>query len=67
MALPECPALPAPRLPVRRVQVALPPGAATLVGSPRTGGLAWAGRFSTTAAAIVALIRRALAVEEPAR
>ena len=50
-----------------RVPVALPPEAAMLLGhrsGDRAGGLTWAGRFAHEHAAIVALLRRALAVPE---
>ncbi len=44
--------------------MALPPGAATLLGGEATGGLTWAGQFPSRAAAILALLRRALALDE---
>ena len=50
-----------------RVPVALPPEAAMLLGhraGERAGGLTWAGRFAHEHAAIVALLRRALAAPE---
>jgi hypothetical protein len=60
--------LPEPTLtrPAKRVPIALPPGAVTLIGDPSTGGFAWAGRFASQAESIVALIRRAIATEEGA-
>jgi hypothetical protein len=50
-----------------RVPVALPSGAAVLLGQRSgegAGGLAWTGHFPHQHAAIVALLRRALALDE---
>ena len=47
-----------------RVNVEQLPGAATLIGWPSGGGLAFAGRFASRAAAIVALLALALAIDE---
>ena len=46
----------------RWVEVALPLGAATLIGTPRTGGFAWAGFYRNQSTALVALIRRAISI-----
>lgn len=54
-------------LPPSRVSVSLPPGVATLLGhrsGERAGGLVWAGRFPHESAAVVSLLRRALALDE---
>lgn len=50
----------------RWVEVAFPPGALTLIGSPRTGGLAWAAGFRSVSAAVSSLIATALSVPEDA-
>ena len=50
-----------------RVPVALPPGAATLLGSPTAGGFVWAAGFATLGAAVVALVLRALSTPEADR
>jgi hypothetical protein len=66
VALPE-PKRKTPNPQATRVPVALPPGAAVLLGhrsGERAGGLAWAARFPHEHAAIVALLRRALSVDE---
>jgi hypothetical protein len=49
---------------MRYVPIALPLGAATLIGSENSGGLTWAGRFPHRTATVVALLRRALALDE---
>lgn len=54
------------RVPIR-VPVALPPGAATLLGSPTAGGFVWAAGFATLGAAVVALVLRALSTPEADR
>ena len=43
-----------------RVAVEHRPGVATLVGRPNTGGLAYAGRFASREAALIALLCRGL-------
>lgn len=47
-----------------RVDVEHRPGAPTLIGRPGTSGLAWAAGFGSRAAVVVALLRRALAIDE---
>ena len=48
--------------PARWVEVAFPPGAVTLIGTPSTGGLAWAAGFRSVSAAVSSLIAAALSV-----
>jgi hypothetical protein len=50
----------------RWVEVAFPPGALTLIGSPRTGGFAWAAGFRSVSAAVASLISTAFSVPEDA-
>jgi len=40
------------------------PGAPSLIGDPVRGGFAWAGQFPSRAAAVMTLLRRALAISE---